>query len=87
MHGRLSAEMERALDTIPARQRNALILAEVHDLTGVELAAALGVSHVAARALLTRGRESLRQALAIERARTAERETGGRPSEHGEDER
>jgi RNA polymerase sigma factor (sigma-70 family) len=87
MHGRLSAEMERALDSIPARQRNALILAEVHDLTGVELAAALGVSHVAARALLTRGRESLRQALAVERARTAEREASSQPSERGEDER
>lgn len=87
MHGRLSAEMERALDNIPTRQRNALILAEIHDLTGVELAAALGVSHVAARALLTRGRESLRQALAVERARSAEREATGQPSEHGEDER
>jgi hypothetical protein len=40
-------------------------------MTGLELAEALGVSHVAARALLTRGRESLRQALAIERARSA----------------
>jgi len=85
MHGRLSAEMERALDTIPTRQRSALILAEVHDLTGVELAAALGVSHVAARALLTRGRESLRQALAVERARTAEHESSGQPTEREED--
>ena len=42
--------------------------AEVHDLTGVELAAALGVSHIAVRALLTRARESLRQALAAEQA-------------------
>ncbi|HET7678127.1 MAG TPA: sigma-70 family RNA polymerase sigma factor [Candidatus Limnocylindrales bacterium] len=76
LHGRLSGEMERALATIPERQRNALILAEIHELTGLELAAALGVSHVAARALLTRARESLRQALAVERARTAEREAG-----------
>lgn len=68
---RLSGEMERALDGIPERQRNALILAEVQELTGVELAEALGVSHVAARALLTRARESLRQALAVERARAA----------------
>jgi RNA polymerase sigma-70 factor (ECF subfamily) len=71
MHGRLSGDMERALAAIPERQRNALILAEVQDLTGVELAEALGVSHVAARALLTRARESLRQALAVERARSA----------------
>ena len=56
---------------IPPRQRQALLLAELHELTGMELADAMGVSHVAARALLTRGRESLRQALAVERARSA----------------
>jgi RNA polymerase sigma factor (sigma-70 family) len=70
----LSGELQRALDRIPERQRAALILAEVHDLTGLELAAVLGVSHVAARALLTRARESLRQALADEKRLTAERE-------------
>ena len=63
----LSADLQRALERIPERQRAALLLAELHDLTGLELAAALGVSHVAARALLTRARESLRQALASER--------------------
>lgn len=71
MDSRLSGDMQRALARIPERQRAALLLAELHDLTGVELAAALGVSHVAARALLTRARESLRQALAIERAAEA----------------
>jgi RNA polymerase sigma-70 factor, ECF subfamily len=65
---RLSGDLERALKRIPERQRSALLLAEVHDLTGLELAAALGTSHVAARALLTRARESLRRALAEERA-------------------
>jgi RNA polymerase sigma-70 factor (ECF subfamily) len=74
LHGRLSGEMERALASIPERQRNALILAELHDLTGLELAATLGVSHVAARALLTRARESLRQALAVQRAMTGSRQ-------------
>jgi RNA polymerase sigma-70 factor (ECF subfamily) len=64
---RLSGPLERALARIPERQRAALLLAEVHDLTGLELAAALGVSHVAARALLTRARESLRQALSAEK--------------------
>ena len=68
MEGRFSGDMQRALARIPERQRAALLLAELHDLTGLELAAALGVSHVAARALLTRARESLRQALAAERA-------------------
>lgn len=72
MDVRLSSDMQRALARIPERQRAALLLAELHDLTGLELAAALGVSHVAARALLTRARESLRQALAAERAAEAE---------------
>ena len=76
----LSSDMQRALARIPERQRAALILAELHDLTGVELAAALGVSHVAARALLTRARESLRQALAAERLAEAEAEANPAPS-------
>ncbi|MBA3308039.1 MAG: RNA polymerase sigma factor [Chloroflexi bacterium] len=71
LRGRLTGEMERALAALPERQRMALLLAEVHDLTGLELAEALGVSHVAARAVLTRAREALRQALTVERARTA----------------
>lgn len=66
MDVRLSGPLERALATIPERQRAALLLAEVHDLSGLELAAAMGVSHVAARAILTRARESLRRALAAE---------------------
>ena len=71
MRARLSGDLERALARIPARQRQALLLSELNDMTGLELAEAMGVSHVAARALLTRGRESLRQALAIERAHSA----------------
>ena len=71
---RLSGDLERALKRIPERQRSALLLAEIHEMTGLELAAALGTSHVAARALLTRARESLRRALAEEQAATAERE-------------
>jgi RNA polymerase sigma-70 factor (ECF subfamily) len=77
MDAHLSADMQRALARIPERQRAALLLAELHDLTGLELAAALGVSHVAARALLTRARESLRQALAAERGETLD---NGRPA-------
>jgi RNA polymerase sigma-70 factor, ECF subfamily len=74
MEMRLSGPMARALDRLNDRQRSALLLAEVHDLTGLELAEALGVSHVAARALLTRARESLRQALADEKRLERERE-------------
>jgi RNA polymerase sigma-70 factor, ECF subfamily len=80
----LSSDMQRALARIPERQRAALLLAELHDLTGVELAAALGVSHVAARALLTRARESLRQALAAERLGEAEAEGNPAPSRPAE---
>ena len=71
MEHELSGDLARALARIPERQRAALLLAEVHELTGLELAATLGVSHVAARALLTRARESLRRALAEERAKEA----------------
>ncbi len=74
MDVRLSGDLERALGRIPERQRAALLLAEVQDLTGLELAAALGTSHVAARALLTRARDSLRRALAEEQAASFARE-------------
>jgi RNA polymerase sigma-70 factor (ECF subfamily) len=74
METRLSGPLARALARIPDRQRAALLMAEVNDMTGLELAEALGVSHVAARALLTRARESLRQALADERSKEKERE-------------
>ncbi len=79
METRLSGELERALGRIPERQRSALLLAEVHELTGVELATSLGTTHVAARALLTRARESLRRALAEERVLAADAEAGSRP--------
>ena len=84
MDARLSGPMQRALERIPERQRAALLLAELHDLTGVELAAALGVSHVAARALLTRARESLRQALAAEREAETAAENGPLPGASGQ---
>lgn len=92
MELRLSGPLDRALARIPERQRAALLLAELHDLTGLELATALGVSHVAARALLTRARGSLRQALAqeqaVEAAAEAERDAaraadGGSPGRTG----
>ena len=82
MDARLSGDLQRALERIPERQRSALLLAELHDLTGVELAAALGVSHVAARALLTRARESLRQALAHERATEASADAASASGQH-----
>jgi RNA polymerase sigma-70 factor, ECF subfamily len=74
LSSRLTGDLERALLAIPERHRMALLLSEVQDLNGIELAEALGISHVAARALLSRARESLRQALALQRAESAVRE-------------
>ena len=74
LQGHMSGEMERALARIPERQRSALILAEIHDLTGLELAAAMNSSHIAVRALLTRARDNLRDALLEEQAETSARE-------------
>jgi RNA polymerase sigma-70 factor (ECF subfamily) len=71
LHGQMSGEMERALARLPPRQRSALILAEIQDLTGLELAAAMNSSHIAVRALLTRARDNLRDALLDEQQRSA----------------
>jgi RNA polymerase sigma factor (sigma-70 family) len=81
---RLSGELQAALEKIPERQRAALLLAELHDMTGLELAAALGVSHVAARALLTRARQSLREALAAEKLAVADAEAARDAARRGE---
>ena len=77
LQGQISGEMERALARLPPRQRSALILAEVQDLTGLELAAAMNSSHIAVRALLTRARDNLREALVEEQERTGAREQAG----------
>jgi RNA polymerase sigma-70 factor (ECF subfamily) len=82
MELRLSAPLQRALARIPERQRAALLLAEIHDLTGLELATTLRVSHVAARALLTRARENLRRARAAEYAAEAKAKAEAE-AEHG----
>jgi RNA polymerase sigma-70 factor (ECF subfamily) len=85
MDVRLSGPLARALARVPERQRAALLLAEIHDLTGLELAAALGVSHVAARALLTRARDSLRRALGEEQEAERVREATGAKVQAGAD--
>ena len=54
LRGRLSGELERALAAIPERQRMALLLSELHEMNGVELAAALDTSHDAAPPRLPR---------------------------------
>lgn len=50
-----------ALSRLPARQRLALVLRYVHDLPDPEIAAALGCRVGTVRALLSRGRRSLRE--------------------------
>ena len=54
-------DLEAALRTLPVRQRQAVVLRHALGWSGAETAAALGLSEPAARALLHRGIESLRQ--------------------------
>ena len=56
------SELEHLLDTLPADARTALLLSG-QGFTGLEIAAAIGRSHAATRALLTRTRINLRLAL------------------------
>jgi RNA polymerase sigma-70 factor (ECF subfamily) len=52
--------IREALLAMPARQRAALVLREVYGLSGEEVAGALGISHAAAKMLLSRAREQFR---------------------------
>lgn len=56
----LQAEMWGRLQSLPARQRAALVLRYYEDLPGKQVAECLGCSHAAARTLISRGLESLR---------------------------
>ncbi|MDX6534698.1 MAG: hypothetical protein QOF68_2442 [Gaiellales bacterium] len=57
--------MRRALADLPQRQRIALALRYVHDLSEEEVAEALGCRPGTAASLLSRGRELLRQSAAL----------------------
>lgn len=59
----IDQELLDALRTLPARQRAALWLRYCDDLTIVDVARILGCSETAAKQLLLRGRDSLRQRL------------------------
>jgi len=52
--------IERALGTLPERQRTALILSDRIGLSGPELAATLGISEGASRVLVHRARQGFR---------------------------
>jgi RNA polymerase sigma factor (sigma-70 family) len=59
------AAMRKALSGLPHRQRVALALRYVHDLSEEEVAEALGCRPGTAASLLSRGRELLRQSAAL----------------------
>jgi RNA polymerase sigma-70 factor, ECF subfamily len=60
------SRVRAALDSLPERQRAAIELCNFQELSNIEAAAALEVSVDALESLLSRGRRSLRQALAGE---------------------
>jgi RNA polymerase sigma-70 factor, ECF subfamily len=58
-HGELRAALAEALTGLPERQRQAVVLRELHGLTPQEIAPRLGLSVPATYTLLTRARRSL----------------------------
>lgn len=62
----LRRAVRSAIQLVPERQRMALVLRYVHDLSQEQIAAALGVRLGTAGALLSRGREFLRSSRSLE---------------------
>ena len=60
----LSRQVERAVQGLPERQREALVLNHYQDLSNIEIAALMGISVEAVESLLSRARRALRLALA-----------------------
>lgn len=63
----VSAAVSRALDALPDRQRQAILLVHYQEVGNIEAARILGVSVEAIESLLARGRRSLKQTLAARR--------------------
>ena len=61
--------LDRALDSLPERQREAVVLRHIEGLGNPEIAAILEISVEAVESLTARGKRALTQALAGERAR------------------
>jgi RNA polymerase sigma-70 factor, ECF subfamily len=59
----LTGQIQEALDALPARQREVLVLRDVDGLSGQEVCDVLEISEANQRVLLHRGRSHLRQAL------------------------
>ena len=62
--GDVAAQVETALQALPPRQREAIVLCHYQELSNIEAAELLGVSVEAVESLLSRGRRALRLALA-----------------------
>lgn len=60
----LGAQVDRALQALPDRQREAIVLCHYQELSNIEAAELMGVSVEAMESLLSRGRRTLRTALA-----------------------
>jgi RNA polymerase sigma-70 factor (ECF subfamily) len=63
---KLSGLLQAAMDLLPARQREVVLLRDVEDLTSAEVCQVLAISEANQRVLLHRGRSKLRQALESE---------------------
>ncbi|MGE0626595.1 MAG: sigma-70 family RNA polymerase sigma factor [Hyphomicrobiaceae bacterium] len=61
--GELAARVEAALNALPERQRQALVLFHYEGLSQIEVGAALGISDEAVESLLSRARRALRAML------------------------
>jgi RNA polymerase sigma-70 factor (ECF subfamily) len=64
----LGQKVQAALQSLPRRQREAIVLCHYQDLTNIQAAAAMQVSIEALESLLSRGRRALRAALLDTRA-------------------
>jgi RNA polymerase sigma-70 factor (ECF subfamily) len=60
----VGVQVSAALDKLPQRQKEAIVLCHYQELSNIEAAALMGVSVEALESLLSRGRRSLRAALA-----------------------
>ena len=73
----LGAQVDRALQALPDRQREAIVLCHYQELSNIEAAELMGVSVEALESLLSRGRRTLRSALAELAARPGKSVRGG----------
>ena len=63
LHGELAEKIEQALGDLPENQRIAVLLCRQEDLSYEDIAEVLGCSLSAAKSLIHRGRETLKQKL------------------------